>query len=169
MLGPGECRVESKQPVSGFLAFHEGLGIGAQIGHVHFRQTVLSGSEKITRTSEPKIFFGNPETITGFTHNLHARFGLFAFGVCYKNAVAFMLPASNASTQLMELAEPETIGVLHQHESGVGDIHADFDYGRGNQRAAFSRPLSWKALRLRLPPPWDRRQRPAAPLRRVFE
>ena len=43
MLGKGKRRIKSEQAVGGVLGLHEGLGVGAQIGHVHFRQTVLSG------------------------------------------------------------------------------------------------------------------------------
>src|SRR4030042_1104983 len=44
-----------------------------------------------------------------------------------------MLPAADATAELVELRQSESLRTLDDHNRRVGNIHADFDYGSGNQ------------------------------------
>ena len=43
--------------------------------------------------------------------------------------------ASDATAQLMQLAQTKTLGVLHHHQRGVGHVHPDFDHRSADQHA----------------------------------
>ena len=45
-----------------------------------------------------------------------------------------MLPSANAPAQLMELGEAKTLGMLDEHDRGVGHVDADLDDGRRHQQ-----------------------------------
>ena len=47
--------------------------------------------------------------------------------------MGFVATSPDPSTQLMQLRKAESIGVLHDHDGSVGDVHPDFDHGRGHQ------------------------------------
>ncbi|MEE8129943.1 MAG: hypothetical protein V3T48_06630, partial [Vicinamibacterales bacterium] len=44
-----------------------------------------------------------------------------------------MATSPDPSTQLMQLRKAESLGVLHDHDGSVGDVHPDFDHGCGHQ------------------------------------
>ena len=44
-----------------------------------------------------------------------------------------MRAAPDAAAQLVQLGQPEAIGVLDHDDRGVGDVDADLDHGRGHQ------------------------------------
>ena len=44
-----------------------------------------------------------------------------------------MLAATHTATELMQLAEAETIGVFNDHQRRVGDVHTDLDHRCGDQ------------------------------------
>src|SRR5713226_3825234 len=49
----------------------------------------------------------------------------------------FLRAAADASAKLVELGEAEALGVLDDHDGGVGDVDADFDYGGGDEDLRF--------------------------------
>ena len=44
-----------------------------------------------------------------------------------------MLAAADAPAQLVELRQSEALGVLDDHDRGVGDVDADLDDGGGDE------------------------------------
>ncbi|MPN17324.1 hypothetical protein SDC9_164677 [bioreactor metagenome] len=50
-----------------------------------------------------------------------------------------MRAAANPAPQLMELGEPEALGVFHNHEAGVWHVNPDFDDGSRDQHPDMSR------------------------------
>ena len=51
--------------------------------------------------------------------------------------MGFFRAASDAAAQLVELREAEALGVFDDHQSGVGNVHADFDHGGGDEDLDF--------------------------------
>jgi hypothetical protein len=45
--------------------------------------------------------------------------------------------ASNAAAQLMQLRQSEALGVLDDHDGGIGNVDADFHNGGGHQDLDF--------------------------------
>ena len=50
-----------------------------------------------------------------------------------KQAQAGVLAAADATTQLVQLADAEPVGVHHEHHRGVGHVDTDLDDGRAHQ------------------------------------
>src|SRR5258708_25276317 len=51
--------------------------------------------------------------------------------------MGFLRAAADASTKLVELGEAEALGVLDDHDGGVGDVDADFHDGCGDEDLGF--------------------------------
>ena len=51
-----------------------------------------------------------------------------------------MLAATDAPTQLMQLADAEPVGVHHQHDGGVRDVDAHLNDGGAHQHIDLARP-----------------------------
>ena len=59
--------------------------------------------------------------------------GFIGFSGGEENAVAVMHSAANPSSQLVQLGEAESVGVLNEHQIGVRHIYAHFHHGCGEQ------------------------------------
>ncbi len=65
-----------------------------------------------------------------------ARFGLFGerfVRLIEQVAVGLMIRAADAAAQLIELREPELVGVVHDHRVDVGNVDPVFDDRRGDE------------------------------------
>ena len=51
--------------------------------------------------------------------------------------MGFLRAAADASAKLVKLGEAEALGVLDDHDGGVGDVDADFDDGGGDENLRF--------------------------------
>src|SRR6266852_4868610 len=51
--------------------------------------------------------------------------------------MGFLRAAADASAKLVKLSEAEALGVLDDHDGGVGDVDADFDDGGGDEDLRF--------------------------------
>ena len=49
-------------------------------------------------------------------------------------------PPPDPAPQLVELGDPEPVGVLDDHHRGLGDVHADLDHRRGHQHVEPAAP-----------------------------
>ena len=54
-----------------------------------------------------------------------------------QDALRFLGAAADASAKLVELGEAEAVGMLDDHHGGVGNVHAYFNYGGGDQDLNF--------------------------------
>jgi len=52
-------------------------------------------------------------------------------------AMGFLRAAADASAKLVELGEAEALGVLDDHDGGVGDVHAHLHYSCGDEDLRF--------------------------------
>ena len=112
----------------------EQLAVADQVSDLEARHPRLAGAEKFAGAAELKIKFGDLETIRGTDHGVEAPFtvvGDLAAG--HEYAIRLSGAAADAAAQLMELCQPEALGVFNHHDSGVGHVHADLDDRGGNQ------------------------------------
>ena len=66
MLRLPEFGIFRQQPIGRLPGVHQRFGIGAQVGNMHLGQTVLSGTEEISRSAQTQVFLCNAETVRGF-------------------------------------------------------------------------------------------------------
>src|SRR5471030_1810246 len=100
----------------------------AERGH-----TGLFGAEEFSGAAELQVHLRNIKPVGGFHHGADAMAGGVVHFFGDQHAVTLGGAAAHAPAKLMQLREAESLGLLHQHDAGVGDIHAHFDDGGGNQ------------------------------------
>jgi len=119
----------------GFLARELQHGAVTQrVGHVKAQLTGLAGAEKFTGTAKLQIGFGNFEAVVGAHHGFQA--GAALVGKARRgdeNAVRLMRATADATAKLVQLSEAETLGMLDDHDGGVGHVNANFDDRGGNK------------------------------------
>ena len=109
------------------------MGIPLQIGNMQLHISGLASSQHFTRAAQLKIFLGNLKAVIGFTHGFKACTAIARNGwAVEKNTVAALRPSTNATAQLVQLLEPQALGIFDNHQTGVGHIHTYFDHRGGH-------------------------------------
>ena len=101
----------------------------------------LAGPEKLTRSPNFKILFRNLESILGLAQDVDTLVCLLRaqiFG--HQNAESRVLTTPDSSSELMELRETESLGMLDHHEGSAGNIDTHFDYSCRDKHLNFTRP-----------------------------
>ena len=113
--------------------FEEGA-VAEQVGDAEFGQAGLAGAEEFAGAALLEVEFGEFEAVLGGDHGVEAGVGLVGDAVAgHEDAVAFGGAAADAAAELVELREAEALGVVDDHDGGVGDVDADFDDGGGDE------------------------------------
>ena len=99
----------------------------AEMAHGDIGDAGLSESEEGARTADFQIFLGEEEAVIAFDESVEAVVG--AVFPRKEKAVGLMFAASDAPAELVELGESEPVGILDDHDGGVGHVDAHFDDG----------------------------------------
>ncbi len=99
---------------------------------------MLARAEKFARTAQLEIFVRDFEAVGCRLHDLHTPLRRVIFGVRDENAGGFILPAPDSSSELVELREPEPLGVFYNHYHGVRHVYADLDDRRRDKQLRFA-------------------------------
>src|SRR5581483_1197953 len=97
------------------------------------REAALLLAQEFAGTAQLKIGLGDFEAVVGFFKDGEALAGFWIFGGSDEDAMRIVRATANAPAQLMELGEAETLGVLDEHDGGIGNVEADFDERRGEE------------------------------------
>ena len=122
----------------------EGVGFGAgeleeraiaeEIGDAELRGACLAGAEELAGAALLEVKLGEGEAVGGGDEGVEAGFRSFGDAIAGdEEAVALLRATADAAAELMELREAEALGVIDDHEGGVGDVDADFDHGGGDE------------------------------------
>src|SRR5690606_20685337 len=85
-----------------------------------------------------EIAFGDDETVLGGFDRFETRSCGFAERVLVEQEAGGTLGATtNAAAQLVQLGEAEALGMLDDHDGGVGDIDPNLDDSCGHQELDF--------------------------------
>ena len=115
--------------------FAQEVGVQWQFGDAEHGFAGLSCAEQFARAAYGKVFFGDAEAVGGFAHDAQAALcGLAQRRLVHQQAVGLGAAPANAAAQLVQLRQAKAFGVLYYHQGGVGDVHADFDDGGGDQQ-----------------------------------
>src|SRR5690606_3531303 len=101
------------------------IDIQVEPGPTESRHPGLARAEEVSLSPEAKILFSDSETIFGPGEYPESLDGFPGLGD--GDAVTLLSPAANPAAELMELREPETLGMLDHHHSGVRYIDTDLD------------------------------------------
>ena len=101
----------------------EDLSIPDEIGHTKIGDAVLADSANLPRPSLFQIGLSEVETVGRPEHRLDALLSLAGSRLALKqNTDAALSSPADAPSELMELRQAETSGVLDDHDGGVGNI-----------------------------------------------
>ena len=99
---------------------------------------MLARAEKFARTAQLEVFVRYFESVCCSLHDLHAPLRRVVFGVRDEDAGGFILPTPDSPSELVELREPEALGVFNNHNHGVRHVDADFDDRRRDEQLRFA-------------------------------
>ena len=134
-LGVGEGGVGGGGEALGFELgeFEEGA-IAEEIGDAELGQAGLAGAEEFAGAALLEVEFSELEAVLRGDHGVEAGFGLLGDVLAVdEDAVALGGAAADAPAKLVELGEAETLGVVDDHDAGVGHVDADLDDGGGDE------------------------------------
>ena len=109
-----------------------------QVGNVQRRNPALLRAHDVAGSAQLQVHLGDLETVVGAHHGAQTRAGIVAQLVAgHQDAVALLRTPPHPSAQLMQLAQPETFGVLDHHHAGIRYIHTHLDHRGGHQDVGF--------------------------------
>ncbi len=89
----------------------------------------LPRAEQFAAAAKPQIFFRDDEAVLGAAHDFQPfPRGLRQRLLVDEDAGGTGGPASDPAAQLMQLRQTEALGMLDDHDGGVGDIDPDLDH-----------------------------------------
>src|SRR6202011_3662020 len=89
--------------------------VAQEIGHAELRQPRLTRAEELAGPAELEIHLGDLEPVIGLRHRREAPLAAAARRCRQEDAEALEGPPPHAAAELVELGEPEALGVLHEH------------------------------------------------------
>jgi len=137
-LGGRQGWVGSGGEAFGFeLGEFENAAVAEEVGDAELGQAGLAGAEEFAGTALLEVEFREFEAVLRGDQGVEAGFSLLGDTVAglsgYQDAIAFGGATSDAPAELVELGEAEALGVVDDHDRGVGDVDANFDDGGGDE------------------------------------
>jgi len=131
----GEGRVGGGGEALGFEfgEFEDGA-VAEEVSDAEFGQAGLAGAEEFTGAALLEVELGEFEAVLSGDHGVEAGFCLLGdLFAGHEDAIAFGGAATDAPAELVKLGEAEAVGVVDDHDGGVGDVDADLDDGGGDE------------------------------------
>src|SRR5262245_24049434 len=120
----------------------EQLAVCAEASETELREARLPRAEQLALPAQLQVLLCQLETVG----RLDERLQPFARVVCQlllgtrdEQAVGLLGAAADAAPQLVELGEPETIGLLDDHDRRVRNVDADLDHCRRDEHIELAR------------------------------
>ena len=133
-----EVRILRKQGLGLVLCDPQCFGVLHKICDPQRRQAVLGGAEEITRAARFQIVFCHGKAVRGAAQKLQPLPHRLIHIVGDQNAAGVCRAAAHAPAQLVQGRQAEPLGVLNDHDRGVGHIDADLDDGGRDQHIQLS-------------------------------
>src|SRR5262245_1851917 len=118
---PGMGRVSPEGLRQG-LDLEEGGQIGERVADEEVGPPRLPHPQVVSGTAQLEVFLGDAESVFRRLEHLETRLGLAGTAGQADEAVARVLPASDAPPQLVQLRQAEARGVLDEEDGGVGHV-----------------------------------------------
>ncbi len=151
-VGPGHGRVP-REELEGVLAgAHQEPRVVRQVGHREARKTVLPDPQELAGPPELEVPLRDREPVVRVGEHLDALARLVGRAPPHhEDAVGPVRSAPDAAAELVELREPEPLGVLDDHRGRVRDVHPHLDHRGGDEHADRARlePLHHRVLLVR--------------------
>ena len=112
----------------------EGAGVGGKVGDLQRRQAVLPAAEKVAGAAGLQVVLGHRETVGGGAEEFEPAAHRFGFVVADQKAPALGGAPAHPAPQLVQGGKAIPLGVLDDHDGGVGHVHPHLDDSGGHQR-----------------------------------
>ena len=162
MLRALQRRVRRDEPPCDVPGLLQQVGIRREPGMPHLHPARLAGPDQVAHPTLLQIQLRDPEPVRRRREGQESWAGA---PLREKNAVALLRPAADPPPELMQLRQPEAIGMLDHHDGRVGHVDPDLDHRRRHQHldlAGPETPHDVVAL-LRLESPVHQRDRQGRP------
>ncbi len=109
-------------------------------GDAEARHAALARAEHVAFAAQLQIFLGDAEAVVGLAQDGEPRLGGRAERRLVEQEAGRALgAAADAAAQLMQLREPEALGVLDHHHARLRHVDADLDHRGGDQKPRLAR------------------------------
>ena len=107
----------------------DNLAILSEVGNVQVESdAALLGSFHIAGATQLHVLLGDDKAVVGLSHHLQAVTCIAAqIASRHEDTVTLIGPTPYPAPQLVQLREAETLGILDDHDRGIGDIDTHFD------------------------------------------
>src|SRR6266853_3429815 len=85
--------------------------VAGQVSKAQRRHAALPLPEQFARTAQLQVGFGDSKSIVGPRQNCQPVHGILRFGGSHQNAIRFVRATADAAAKLVELRQPELVGV----------------------------------------------------------
>ena len=111
------------------------LGVDVGAGDAIAGQAALADAEHVAFAAQFQILLGNPKAVGGLADHLQPRLRHLAERLLVEQQAGRRLRAApDPAAQLVQLREPEALGVLDHHDGRGGDVDADLDHRGRDQK-----------------------------------
>ena len=110
----------------------EQLAVGAQAREPELGEAGLTCPEQLALAAQLKVLLGQLEAVCRLDERLQALAGIVGqlfLGARDEQAIGLFGAAADAATQLVELGQPEPVGLLDDHDRRVRNVDAHLDHG----------------------------------------
>ena len=135
----GQVGVLRQQGFGFVLRDAQRAGILHKVGHPQRGQAVLRLAEEIAGAARFEVVFGHGEAVGRAAQKAQALAHRIAAVVRDQDAAGIRRAAPHAAAQLVQRRKAEALGVLDDHDGGVGHVDADLDDGGGDQHVQLPR------------------------------
>src|SRR5699024_9517481 len=98
----------------------EGAGVGGEVGDLEGGEDVLPAAEKVAGAAGLQVVLGHRETVGGGAEELEPAAHRFGFVVADQKAPALGGTPAHPAPQLVQGGKAVPLGVLDDHDGGVG-------------------------------------------------
>ncbi len=153
---PGGFGRGDQQTLRGVAGGFEQIDVLRQIGVAQAGHARLPQAQQFARPAQFQVFLRQGEAVGEFAHRPQAlaRRRRQRRGE-QQHAIRLRRTPPHPPAQLVQLRQPEALGMFDHHQAGVGHVHPHLDDGGGDEQADFARAerLHGGALFLRLHAP----------------
>ena len=134
MLGVFEARVRTMIRRRGRARARQ-VGVLRQPRHLELGQAVLARAEELARAAQLQVDLGELEAVALVRRSPRAA---AALGSPKRMQSDGVLAAADPAAQLVQLRQPEALGLLDQHHRRVRHVDADLDHARRHQHVGLA-------------------------------
>src|SRR5216683_3147836 len=135
-------RLQERVAIETRVRFTDAIDLGPDLVQEHrmlqslhrlIRHAMLPRAQQLPHPPDSHVLLGELETVVDLSHQMQSLETRVRRIVRQQQAVALGRAAPDPASKLVQLRQPEAVGALDHHDSGIGHVHADLDNGGCDQ------------------------------------